>query len=140
MHYQFLDIQVSDGIARLWINRPEKLNALREDVQKMWKRANVTGPDDKKTRSTREAAEKDETCAPVAQWSTIRLLLALTCICKLQTSQTDFGNAFAQAALPEPIHMSLPRDFHVDTSVKQHPDQEMCLKLRKNLRGSVDAP
>ena len=33
MHYQFLDIQISDGIARLWINRPEKLNALREDVQ-----------------------------------------------------------------------------------------------------------
>ena len=32
MHYQFLDIQVSDGIARLWINRPEKLNALSTDV------------------------------------------------------------------------------------------------------------
>ena len=36
--------------------------------------------------------------------------------------------------------MSLPRDFHVDASVKQHPDQEMCLKLHENLCGSVDAP
>ena len=88
----------------------------------------------------RWAAKKDETHAPAVQWSTIRLLLTLTCICKLQASQMDFGNAFAQADLPEPVHMLVPRDFHVNASVKQHPDQEMCLKLRKNLHGLVDAP
>ena len=33
MDFEFVETQVSGGIARLWINRPEKLNALREDVQ-----------------------------------------------------------------------------------------------------------
>ena len=33
MDFEFVETRVSGGIARLWINRPEKLNALREDVQ-----------------------------------------------------------------------------------------------------------
>ena len=52
--------------------------------------------------------------SPVVEWSTLRMLLALSVQYNLFTTQVDFKNAFVQASLDEPLYMSLPPGMQHD--------------------------
>jgi len=78
--------------------------------------------------------EAEDTYAPVVSWTTVRLMLVLTIILGLETQQIDFSNAFAQADLPKPVYLELPRDFPAANG------QNMVLQLHKSLYGQIEAP
>jgi hypothetical protein len=87
-----------------------------------------------------------ETYAPVASWSTIRLLLSLSTVMNLQTRQEDYTSAFPQAKLDMPVFMRVPQGWHVNTQgrLAQHPDpkfqdKSQYLRLKKNLYGCKQA-
>jgi hypothetical protein len=87
-----------------------------------------------------------ETYAPVASWSTIRLLLYLSTILNLKMRQVDYTSAFPQADLDVPVFMHVPQGWHVNHSGKlaQHQDPKFqdkshYLKLKKNLYGCKQA-
>jgi hypothetical protein len=77
--------------------------------------------------------DKNETYAPVVEWSTIRLMFVLTQACGLQTRQIDFRNAFVQSALPEPIYVELPPSYRKEFPTK-------VLQVKKSLYGDRRAP
>jgi len=93
----------------------------------------VRGDLQKKMKET-SGKEQPDTFAPVCSWTTVRLMLVLTTILGLQTQQTDFSNAFAQAKLPEPVYIEIPRDFGARTG------DDMVLKLKRSLYGQIEAP
>jgi hypothetical protein len=83
-----------------------------------------------------------ETYAPVANWSTIRLLLYLSTILNIKTRQVDYTSAFPQADLDVPVYMRIPQRWYVgpDGKLAQHnnPKHNSCthyLRLKKNLYG-----
>lgn len=87
-----------------------------------------------------------ETYAPVAAWSTIRLLLYLSTIMNLQTHQVDYTSAFPQADLDVPLYMRVPQGWFVNGNGKfqQHTDPKYndnnhYLRLKKNLYGCKQA-
>ena len=69
----------------------------------------------------------------MVSWTTVRLLLILSKILKLETRQVDYVQAFPQADLDEDVFMEIPSGFYYEdprTSKKKY-----CLKLLKNLYG-----
>ena len=52
-----------------------------------------------------------ETYAPVVNWASVRLLLAVAKIHKLPSKSIDFVLAFPQADLEVPVYMELPLGF-----------------------------
>jgi len=78
-----------------------------------------------------------DTYAPVASWSSIRMLMTIALHKKWVTKQIDFSNAFVQASLPHPVYVALPAMFHDSSGI---PTNELCLKLQKSLYGQRDAP
>ncbi len=58
-----------------------------------------------------EGVDFFETCAPVVQWSTIRLLLSTVLTEGWTTRQVDYTNAFALAELKEDVYVEYPRLF-----------------------------
>jgi hypothetical protein len=87
-----------------------------------------------------------ETYAPVAAWSTIRLLLYLSTILNLNTRQVDYTSAFPQADLDVPVYMKVPQGWFVTSTghLQQHHDPKFqdssyYLKLKKNLYGCKQA-
>ena len=79
---------------------------------------------------------EEETYSPVAQATTIRLMLILTLLRKLKCTQVDYVNAFAQSPLASPVYIEAPKGFHHDTDS----DVDFVLKLTKSLYGLVQAP
>ena len=57
-----------------------------------------------------------ETYAPVANWASVRLLLALSHIHGLESKSIDFVLAFPQAVLDTEVYMEIPQGFerHID--------------------------
>jgi hypothetical protein len=87
-----------------------------------------------------------ETYAPVASWTTIRLLILLSSIMNLKTRQVDYTQAFPQAALNDPVYMKIPQGWYVNSegSLVQHDnpkynDTHHYLKLKRNLYGCKQA-
>jgi hypothetical protein len=87
-----------------------------------------------------------ETYAPVASWSTIRLLLVLYTLLNLKTRQVDYTCAFPQAKLDVPVYMKVPQGWFVtaEGNLAQHPDVKHndtthYLELKKNLYGCKQA-
>jgi hypothetical protein len=74
-----------------------------------------------------------ETFAPVASWSTIRMVLILALINGWDTRQVDFVLAYTQAEVECELYMSIPKGFEVEG------DEEYVLKLKKNLFGQRQA-
>jgi hypothetical protein len=73
-----------------------------------------------------------ETYAPVASWSTIRFILAMSIISNWHTKQVDFVLAFLQADVEcDDMYMKIPRGFNIPGS---NPN-DYVLKLQKNLYG-----
>jgi len=74
-----------------------------------------------------------ETYAPVVNWISVRLMMAITIIHKLETKSIDFVLAFPQAELDRDVFMELPYGF-------QHGGKgRYVLRLKKNLYGLADA-
>jgi hypothetical protein len=73
-----------------------------------------------------------ETCAPVVNWASIRILLAIAKIHRLSSRSIDYVLAFPQADLELPAYMELPISFDA-------PYNESCklyvLHLNKSLCG-----
>ena len=65
----------------------------------------------------------------------VRLILAITIIHKLESKAIDFVLAFPQADLKEDIWMNLPIYFQVDGQTEADSDRHYVLKLNKNLYG-----
>ena len=65
----------------------------------------------------------------------VRLILALTNIHKLESKAIDFVLAFPQADLKEDIWMQLPIGFQIDGRTETESDRHYVLKLNKNLYG-----
>jgi hypothetical protein len=76
-----------------------------------------------------------ETYAPVANWSSIRLLLAMTAINKWETRQIDFVLAYCQADAEHPnMYMAVPKGMEMDGG-----SENFALRLVKNLFGQKQA-
>jgi len=74
-----------------------------------------------------------ETYAPVVNWISVRLMMAITIIHKLETKSIDFVLAFPQAELDRDVFMELPYGF-------QHGEKgRYVLRLKRNLYGLADA-
>ena len=75
-----------------------------------------------------------ETYAPVAAWSTIRIIMNLAAMMGWETRQLDFVLAFPQAPVETELYMDIPKGFEVKGSNNQY-----VLKLKKNLYGQKQA-
>jgi hypothetical protein len=79
-----------------------------------------------------------ESYAPVASWSTVRMVMNLAVQRGWATRQVDFSNAFVQAELKEEVYVELPEMFRDEHN---HGSKEgVVLKLNKSLYGLVQAP
>ena len=78
-----------------------------------------------------ETNDAFDTYSPVVQWSTVRLLLVLSIILRLETKQIDFTLAFVQADAEPGTYIEMPPMFSMDGYI---------LELKKNLYGQKDAP
>jgi hypothetical protein len=79
-----------------------------------------------------------ESYAPVASWSTVRMVMNLAIQRGWATRQVDFSNAFVQATLKEEVYVELPEMFRDENN---HGNKDgICLKLNKSLYGLVQAP
>ncbi|GFH61161.1 hypothetical protein CTEN210_17637 [Chaetoceros tenuissimus] len=78
-----------------------------------------------------EGVDYFDTYSPVVQWSTIRLLLIMSCILNLETKQVDFTLAFVHAKAEPGSFIEMPKGFELEGYV---------LELKRNLYGSCDAP
>ena len=80
-----------------------------------------------------------ETYSPVVNMLSVRLLLAITKIFKLESKAIDFVLAFPQADLDEDIWMYLPIGFQVDGETEEDSERSYVLKLNKSLYGLKQA-
>ena len=75
-----------------------------------------------------------DTYAPVVTWASVRLLLIIAKIHKLDSKSIDFVLAFPQADLPIPVYMELPAGVtpvdDIDSNKRQY-----VLRLNKSLYG-----
>jgi hypothetical protein len=70
---------------------------------------------------------------PVASWTSVRTLLALTAIHKWHTVQLDYVLAFPQAPVEKEIYMEIPRG--VKLSDGEDDTKDFILKLNRNVYG-----
>jgi Reverse transcriptase (RNA-dependent DNA polymerase)/GAG-pre-integrase domain len=75
-----------------------------------------------------------ETYAPVASWSSIRLIMYLAAWNRWQIRQLDFVLAFPQAPVETDLYMEIPSGFDIGDSKKDY-----ALKLVNNLYGQKQA-
>ena len=113
-------------IPSVWAMKRKRRIATRE-IYKWKARLNIDGS------KQEEGVNFWETFAPVASWTTIRLILILTLIYGWDTRQIDFVLAYTQADVECELYMSIPKGFEVEG------DEEYVLKLQKNLFGQRQA-
>ena len=77
-----------------------------------------------------------ETYAPVVNWFSIRMMLALSIIHDLESRSIDFTLAFPQADLDIDVYMELPIGFQL---ARDNAHRKYVLKLNKNLYGLKQA-
>lgn len=75
-----------------------------------------------------------ETYAPVAQWSSIRLILIMTAYKGWSTRQMDFVQAYPQAPAETKLYMEVPKGFHIGDEKGKY-----VLRLVKNIYGQKQA-
>ena len=80
----------------------------------------------------------DDVLAPVVSWNTVRLVLFISKILKLETRQIDFIQAFTQADNDRDMYMHIPPNWD-PPKLKGKDKRDYVLKLRKNLYGSRNA-
>ena len=72
-----------------------------------------------------------ETFAPVVMWLTVRLLLIMSILMKLETKQIDYTAAFIHAPIDCLVYVECPRGFEVPG---------MVWELKKSLYGLAQSP
>ena len=85
-----------------------------------------------------EGVDYFESYAPVAAWSTFRMVMNIAIQRGWATRQVDFSNAFVQARLKEEVYLELPAMFSDEN--QNSTDEGVVLKLNKSLYGLVQAP
>ena len=84
----------------------------------------------------REGEDYDKTYAPVASWTSIRLLLTFVVAFGWHTQQVDYVAAYTQAPIDHDMYMEFPRGFTVPGGVDR---KTFVLKLHRNLYGQKQA-
>ncbi len=77
----------------------------------------------------------DQTYAPVASWTSVRLLLALASIHGWHTTQIDCVLAFPQAPVERDIYMEIPKGFDLDRANQK----QYVLQIHQNIYGQKQA-
>jgi hypothetical protein len=111
----------------VWAMRRKRRIATRQ-VYKWKARINIDG-----SKQVRGVNYWD-TFAPVASWSSIRLLLVMSLINNWHTKQIDYVQAYTQADVECDMYMKIPKGFEVPDS-----DEEQVLRIKKNIYGSKQA-
>ena len=75
----------------------------------------------------------DQTFPPVARMASLRLVLALSALYRLEVYQEDFDTAFLNAVLDEEVYILILKSVKVPQGVN-------CLRLKKALHGLQQAP
>jgi hypothetical protein len=78
-----------------------------------------------------EGVDYFETFAPVVMWLTVRLLLIMSILLELETTQIDYTAAFVHAPIDCLVYVEMPPGFKVPGQV---------WKLRKSLYGLAQSP
>ena len=84
--------------------------------------------------SQKEGIDYEETFAPVARYTPIRIIMALTSIMKWDLHQMDVKTAFLNGVIEEEVYIEQPQGFEVEDR-RTH----VC-KLKKALYGLKQAP
>ena len=90
----------------------------------------------------KEEIDVFETFAPVVSWTTVRLLLIISVILKLTTTQVDYTAAFCQAPMDHDVYVALPKGWQTlnKMGLKEPFKENHILKLKRSLYGQRDAP
>jgi Reverse transcriptase (RNA-dependent DNA polymerase) len=81
-----------------------------------------------------EGIDYGDTFAPVASWSSIRVVLLIAAMNKWETKQLDFVHAFPQAPIEKELYISIPKGCEVIGDSK-----EWALKVVNNIYGQKQA-
>jgi hypothetical protein len=111
----------------VWAMRCKRKIATQE-IYKWKARLNIDGSKQKK------GINYWESYAPVASWSTIRLILTLAYIEGWSTKQIDYVMAYTQADAETDLYMKIPKGFRVPDAT-----EEYVLKIKKNIYGQKQA-
>ncbi len=89
-----------------------------------------------------EGVDFFDTFAPVVSWSTVRLLLILSIVLNLKTTQVDYTAAFCQAPIDSEVYISQPRGWQqlnkLGLPVEFKPDH--VLRLNRSVYGLRQSP
>jgi Reverse transcriptase (RNA-dependent DNA polymerase) len=108
-------------------NEKEK-KIVRWDIYKWKARLNIDGG------KQEHGINYWETYAPVAQWSTIRVVLTIALQKSWCTKQLDFVQAYPQAPVETDLYMSIPKGYQVNES-----NDKYALKIINNIYGQKQA-
>ena len=105
---------------------------IRTRQVKKWKaRLNIDGS------RMKQGVHYDQTYAPVASWSSVRLLLTLAAVYGWHTTQLDYVLAYPQAPVEREIYMEIPKGF--DLTDEALSKKDYVLKLHRNVYGQKQA-
>jgi len=77
----------------------------------------------------------EETYAPVANWSSVRLLFTLITALKWHSIQLDYVQAFPQAPVEKPLYLKIPTGFRMS----QGNPKDFVLRVDRNVYGQRQA-
>jgi hypothetical protein len=104
---------------------------IKTRMVKKWKaRLNIDGS------RMQHGVHYDQTYAPVASWSSVRLMLAIVAAHNWCTVQIDYVLAFSQAPVEKDLYMKIPTGFELDFPGKP---TDYVLKLHRNVYGQKQA-
>lgn len=128
----FPRIQVPKGqivLAAVWAMKRKR--DLRTVEIKKWKaRLNIDGS------KMFKGLHYDLTYAPVASWSSVRLILALATALSWHTTQIDYVLAYSQAPVERELYMEVPRGYVIEGNLLS---KDYVLKLHGNTYGQEQA-
>ena len=78
----------------------------------------------------------EQSYAPVASWSSIRLVLAIAMAQNWASTQVDYVLAFPQAPVERPVYMDIPRGFEMAGGLSK---TDYALLLHGNVYGQKQA-
>ena len=91
--------------------------------------------------SQREGIDYQETFAPVAKFTTIRLLLALSCESDWEIYGMDVKTAFLNSQLEETVYMEIPEGISVPSPpISRYYHRPMACRLLKSIYGLKQSP